>query len=55
MAIKKVTTDFLSTVKAKSKDAMSWFRDIVKKTKNVIPARRGRKELTGDRKTTAKS
>ncbi len=49
MAINKVTTDFLSTVKARSKDAMSWFRDIVKKTKNVIPARRGRKELTGDR------
>ena len=45
----KVTTDFLSTVKAKSKDAMSWFRDIVKKTKNIVPGAYGRKELMGDR------
>ena len=45
----KVTTDFLKTVKAKSKDAMSWFRDIVKKTRYAIPGKVGRKELMGDR------
>ncbi len=55
MAINKVTTDFLSTVKANSKDAMTWFRDIVKKTKDIIPGAYGRKELTGDRNVGAVS
>ena len=46
----KITTDFLKTVKARSKDAMSWFRDIVKQTqKAAFPASTGRSELTGDR------
>ena len=45
----KVTTDFLKTVKAKSKEAMSWFRDIVKKTRYAIPGKVGRNELMGDR------
>ena len=50
MAISKITTDFLSTVKAKSKDAMDWFRNIVKQTQQaVIPGSYGRKELMGDR------
>ncbi len=38
----KITTDFLKTVKARSKDAMSWFRDIVKKTRYAIPGKVGR-------------
>ena len=33
MATKKITTDFLKTVRAKSKEAAAWFRDIVKKTR----------------------
>ena len=45
----KITTDFLKTVKARSKDAMSWFRDIVKKTRYAIPGKVGRKELMSDR------
>ena len=46
----KVATDFLSNIKAKSKQAMSWFKDIVKKTKRAaFPASTGRAELTGDR------
>ena len=50
MAINKITTDFLNTVKARSKGAMDWFRDIVKQTqKAVIPGAYGRKELMGKR------
>ena len=46
----KVATDFLSNIKAKSKQAMSWFKDIVKKTQRAaFPASTGRAELTGDR------
>ena len=45
----KITTDFLKTVKARSKDAMSWFRDIVKKTRYAVPGKIGRKELMSDR------
>ena len=46
----KVATDFLSNIKAKSREAMSWFRDIVKKTRAAaFPASTGRAELTGDR------
>ena len=46
----KVATDFLSNIKAKSRQAMSWFRDIVKRTQRAaFPASTGRSELTGDR------
>ena len=45
----KIATDFLSKVKAKGKQAMSWFRDIVKKTRYAIPGKVGRKELMSDR------
>ena len=49
----KVATDFLSKVRAKGKQAMSWFRDIVKQTQRAaFPASTGRRELTtGDRNT----
>ena len=50
----KVATDFLSKVKAKGKQAMSWFKDIVKQTQRAaFPASTGRRELTGDRNTGA--
>ena len=46
----KVATDFLSNIRAKGREAMSWFRDIVKKTRAAaFPASTGRSELTGDR------
>ena len=46
----KVATDFLSKIKAKGREAMTWFRDIVKQTQRAaFPASTGRKELTGDR------
>ena len=46
----KVVTDFLSKVKAKGQQAMSWFRDVVRKTRAAaFPASTGRAELTGDR------
>ena len=45
----KITTDFLKSVKAKSKEAKAWFRDIVKKTRYAIPGATGRRELMGDR------
>ena len=46
----KVATDFLSNIKAKSREAMSWFKDVVKKTQRAaFPASTGRSELTGDR------
>ena len=48
----KIATDFLSRVKAKGKQAMTWFRDIVKKTRaNAFPASTGRAELMDDRNT----
>ena len=46
----KIATEFLSNIRAKSKQAMSWFKDIVKKTQRAaFPASTGRSELTGDR------
>ena len=48
----KVATDFISKVKAKGKQAMSWFRDIVKKTRAAaFPASTGRADLMGERNT----
>ena len=49
MATKKITTDFLKTVRAKSKEAAAWFRDIVRKTRYAIPARAGRREIMTQR------
>ena len=38
----KVATDFLSKLKAKGKEAMSWFKDIVKQTQRAaFPASTG--------------
>jgi len=48
----KVATDFISKVKAKGKQAMSWFRDIVKKTRAAaFPAATGRSDIMSDRNT----
>ena len=42
----KVETDFLSQVKAKSKGALKWFKDLVKKTQRAaFPAATGRGDL----------
>ena len=46
----KIVTDFLNTVKSKSRKAMDWFRSIVGKTRSAaFPAATGRKEIMGDR------
>ena len=46
----KIATDFISSIKAKSRQAMDWFKSIVKKTRAAaFPAATGRSELTGDR------
>ena len=48
----KVATDFISKVKAKGKQAMSWFRNVVKKTRAAaFPAATGRADIMGDRNT----
>jgi hypothetical protein len=47
-----IATDFISKVKAKGKQAMSWFRDIVKQTqRSAFPASTGRAELMDERNT----
>ena len=46
----KIVTDFLNTVKSKSRKAMDWFRSIVGKTRSAaFPAATGRKEIMGGR------
>ena len=46
----KIATDFLSNIKAKSGEAIKWFKKIVKQTQRAaFPAATGRKEFTGDR------
>ena len=48
----KVATDFISKVKAKGKQAMSWFKDIVKKTRAAaFPAATGRADIMDERNT----
>ena len=48
----KVATDFLSKIKAKSGEAIKWFKSIVKKTqKAIVPAAAGRKEIMKERTT----
>ena len=48
----KIATDFLTKIKAKSGEAIKWFKDIVKKTQRAaFPAITGRSELTGERST----
>ena len=46
----KIATDFISSIKAKSKKAIEWFRKIVKDTqRTAFPATTGRKEIMTDR------
>ena len=46
----KIATDFLSNIKAKSGEAIKWFKKIVKQTQRAaFPAATGRKEFTGER------
>ena len=46
----KIATDFLAKIKAKSGEAIKWFKSIVKKTqKDIDPAAAGRKEIMTDR------
>ena len=48
----KVATDFISKVKAKGKQAMSWFRNVVKKTRAAaFPAATGRADIMDERNT----
>ena len=48
----KIATDFLTKLKAKSGEAIKWFKNIVKQTQRAtFPAATGRKELTGERST----
>ena len=49
MANKKIVTDFLKTVKARSREAKAWFRDIVMKARYGIPGKMGRRELMTQR------
>jgi hypothetical protein len=42
----KIETDFLKQVKAKSREAVKWFKDLVKQTtKAAFPAMTGRKDI----------
>ena len=46
----KIATDFISKIKAKSGQAIKWFKSIVKKTQRAaFPATTGRKEIMTDR------
>ena len=46
----KIVTDFLKNIKAKSGEAIKWFKNIVKQTQRAtFPAATGRKEFTGER------
>ncbi len=46
----KIATDFIAKIKAKSGQAIDWFKSIVKKTqKAAFPASSGRKEIMTDR------
>ena len=46
----KIATDFLTNIKAKSGEAIKWFRDIVMQTRRkVLPAATGRLEFTIER------
>jgi hypothetical protein len=46
----KIATDFISKIKAKSGQAIDWFKDIVKKTQQAaFPAATGRRDIMTDR------
>ena len=48
----KIATDFISKIKAKSGQAIDWFKSIVKKTQRAaFPAQMGRKDIMTDRTT----
>ena len=45
-----VATEFISSMKAKGKEALGWFKKIIKRTQRaVIPASTGRKEILTER------
>ena len=47
----KVATDFISSMKAKGRKALDWFKKIVTKTQRAAaPASFGRREILNDRK-----
>ena len=46
----KIETDFLTNIRAKSGEAIKWFRDIVMQARpKVLPAATGRREFTQER------
>ena len=46
----KIETDFLTNIRAKSGEAIKWFRDIVMQARRkVLPAATGRREFTQER------
>ena len=46
----KIATDFISKIKAKSGQAIDWFKSIVKKTQQAaFPAATGRRDIMTDR------
>ena len=48
----KIATDFISKIKAKSGQAIDWFKSIVRKTQRAaFPATTGRKDIMTDRTT----
>ena len=48
----KIATDFIAQIKAKSGEAIKWFKSIVKKTQRaIVPAAAGRKEIMKERTT----
>ena len=48
----KIATDFISKIKAKSGEAIDWFKSIVRKTQMAaFPATTGRREIMTDRNT----
>ena len=52
----KIATDFISKIKAKSGEAIDWFKSIVKKTQQAaFPAATGRREIMTDRNTGVKT
>ena len=47
-----VATDFISSMKAKGRKALDWFKKIVRKTQRAaMPASTGRREILTDRNT----
>ena len=52
----KIATDFISKIKAKSGQAIDWFKSIIKRTQQAaFPAQAGRKDIMTDRTTGVKT